>query len=127
MDKSSKLVARVQLLPLPQFTVTIFFQQYEGKCSCLQTTASLHRVMSAEDGGILPKGAYAIPGGHRYAEGQSRWRKLTAITMTDVGVAEATVEDASLSWFEELGYSVRHGGTIAPGEMLSTRNAEPRP
>ena len=28
-----------------------------------------------------------------------------------VGVAEATIEDATLSWFEELGYSVLHGGT----------------
>jgi type I restriction enzyme, R subunit len=36
-------------------------------------------------------------------------------------VAESTVEDASLSWFAELGYAVVHGQEIAPGELFSER------
>lgn len=43
--------------------------------------------------------------------------------MPHTGVAEATIEDATLSWFEELGYSVLHGGIIAPGEMLAERSS----
>jgi type I restriction enzyme R subunit len=38
-----------------------------------------------------------------------------------VGVVESTVEDAALAWFEELGYSVVNGPTIAPGEMFAER------
>ena len=38
-------------------------------------------------------------------------------------VVEATVEDATLAWFEELGYGVLHGGVIAPGEMLAERGS----
>jgi len=30
------------------------------------------------------------------------------------GVTESTVEDAALSWFEELGYAVLHGPEIEP-------------
>ena len=30
---------------------------------------------------------------------------------------ESHVEDAALSWFEELGYSVGHGPHLAPGEQ----------
>jgi len=37
------------------------------------------------------------------------------------GVAESTVEDATLSWFAELGYTVVNGPTIAPGEMFAER------
>ncbi len=37
------------------------------------------------------------------------------------GVAESTVEDATLSWFEELGYTVVNGPTIGPGEMFAER------
>ena len=29
---------------------------------------------------------------------------------------ESIVEDAALSWFEELGYSIGHGPHMAPGE-----------
>lgn len=29
---------------------------------------------------------------------------------------ESIVEEAALSWFEELGYAVAHGPSIAPGE-----------
>ena len=35
---------------------------------------------------------------------------------------ESTVEDAALSWFEGLGYTVLHGPNIAPGEPLSERD-----
>ena len=31
-------------------------------------------------------------------------------------LTESTVEEAALSWFEELGYAVSHGPDIAPGE-----------
>ena len=31
-------------------------------------------------------------------------------------INEATVETAALSWFADLGYEVRHGEDIAPGE-----------
>ena len=39
------------------------------------------------------------------------------------GVAESTVEEAALSWFEELGYAVIHGPEIAPGELFSERES----
>ena len=38
-------------------------------------------------------------------------------------VVESTVEDASLSWFEELGYTVVHGPEIAPGELFAERQS----
>src|SRR6202050_3288549 len=38
-----------------------------------------------------------------------------------VGVAESTVEEAALSWFEELGYVIVHGPDIAPRELFSER------
>lgn len=34
---------------------------------------------------------------------------------------EATVEDAALGWFEELGYAVGHGPHLAPGEPAAER------
>ena len=43
--------------------------------------------------------------------------------MVRFGVAEATMEDATLDWFGELGYGVLHGNTIAPGEMLAERTS----
>ncbi len=36
---------------------------------------------------------------------------------------EATVEDAALEWFGELGYAVGHGPHIAPGELLEERES----
>ena len=36
---------------------------------------------------------------------------------------EAIVEDAALSWFGELGYAVRHGPNIAPGESGAERSS----
>ena len=36
-------------------------------------------------------------------------------------VAESTVEEAALSWFEELGYTIVHGPDIAPGELFAER------
>jgi len=41
--------------------------------------------------------------------------------MSHAGVAESTVEEATLCWFEELGYTVVNGPTIAPGEMFAER------
>ncbi|MGH9427937.1 MAG: type I restriction endonuclease, partial [Terriglobia bacterium] len=37
------------------------------------------------------------------------------------GMTESTVEEAALSWFEGLGYSVLNGPDIAPGELLAER------
>src|SRR6478609_5749716 len=37
------------------------------------------------------------------------------------GVAESTVEEAALGWFEELSYTVVHGPEIAPGELFAER------
>ena len=37
--------------------------------------------------------------------------------------AESIVEDATLDWFGELGYSVLHGPEIAPGELAAERAA----
>ena len=39
------------------------------------------------------------------------------------GVVESTVEEAALSWFEELGYTVVHGPDIAPGELFAERES----
>src|SRR5438067_13364295 len=36
---------------------------------------------------------------------------------------ESTVEDAALSWFTELGYSVAHAPHLAPGEIASERSS----
>ena len=36
---------------------------------------------------------------------------------------ESTVEEAALSWFEELGYAVAHGPVIAPGEPEAERES----
>jgi type I restriction enzyme R subunit len=37
------------------------------------------------------------------------------------GLTESHLEEAALSWFKELGYSLLHGPDIAPGELLSER------
>ena len=36
-------------------------------------------------------------------------------------INESIVEDAALSWFGELGYAVRHGPQIAPGEAAAVK------
>ena len=36
---------------------------------------------------------------------------------------ESTVEEAALSWFDELGYQVAHGPQIAPGEAAAERDS----
>ena len=36
---------------------------------------------------------------------------------------ESVVEDAALTWFEELGYAIGHGPHMAPGEPASERNS----
>jgi len=35
--------------------------------------------------------------------------------------SESVVEDAALAWLESLGWSVRHGLEIAPGELGAER------
>ncbi|HET6843921.1 MAG TPA: type I restriction endonuclease subunit R [Candidatus Angelobacter sp.] len=39
----------------------------------------------------------------------------------NTGVVESTVEDAALTWFQELGYAIVHGPEIAPGELFAER------
>jgi len=41
--------------------------------------------------------------------------------MTERGVTETVVEVAALAWLESLGYAVKHGPEIAPGEFLPER------
>ncbi len=36
---------------------------------------------------------------------------------------ESTVEDAALSWFNELGYAIGHGPHMAPGEVAAERDS----
>ena len=40
-----------------------------------------------------------------------------------VSLNESTVEDATQSWFGELGYTVRHGPHLAPGEPAAERDS----
>jgi type I restriction enzyme R subunit len=35
--------------------------------------------------------------------------------------SESVVEDAALAWLESLGYAVKHGPEIAPGELFIER------
>ena len=42
--------------------------------------------------------------------------------MSPVGVDESLVEDATLAWFEDMGYAVLHGPDIAPGEPNAERD-----
>jgi type I restriction enzyme R subunit len=36
--------------------------------------------------------------------------------------SESTVEQAALAWFESVGWSIRHGAEIAPGELAAERS-----
>jgi len=36
-------------------------------------------------------------------------------------IAESDVEEAALAWLESLGYAVKHGPDIAPGELDAER------
>jgi type I restriction enzyme R subunit len=44
--------------------------------------------------------------------------------MTASRITESTVEEAALSWFEDLGYAVLSGPNIAPGELFSTQRGK---
>ena len=37
------------------------------------------------------------------------------------GFTESVVEDAALAWLESLGYAIKHGPEIAPGELFAER------
>jgi type I restriction enzyme R subunit len=43
--------------------------------------------------------------------------------MKPESLTESTVEQASLAWFESLGYAILHGPEIAPGELFSERQS----
>jgi type I restriction enzyme R subunit len=49
--------------------------------------------------------------------------RLVGAIMTDHGVTESAVEDATLSWFKALGYTILHGPDIAPGEPSAERTS----
>ena len=38
-------------------------------------------------------------------------------------MTESTVEEATLSWLRDLGYSILHGPEIAPGELFAERQS----
>jgi type I restriction enzyme R subunit len=40
-----------------------------------------------------------------------------------MSLTEATIEDAALEWFGELGYAVGHGPQLAPGEPAAERDS----
>lgn len=40
-----------------------------------------------------------------------------------VTFCESVVEEATLSWFEELGYTILNGPEIAPGELFAERES----
>lgn len=42
--------------------------------------------------------------------------------MTERGVTESVVEQAALAWLESIGWSVRNGAEIAPGEPVAKRD-----
>jgi hypothetical protein len=41
-----------------------------------------------------------------------------------VAFTESIVEDAALAWLESLGYVVKHGPEIAPGEFFQTTDPQ---
>jgi Type I restriction enzyme R protein N terminus (HSDR_N) len=41
--------------------------------------------------------------------------------MTSIAFTESIVEEAALTWLERLGWTVKHGPEIAPGELASER------
>ncbi|MHA1613660.1 MAG: type I restriction endonuclease subunit R [Candidatus Thorarchaeota archaeon] len=43
--------------------------------------------------------------------------------MSESGICESIVEEATLEWFQDLGYSVLHGPDIAYGELAAERTA----
>lgn len=40
-----------------------------------------------------------------------------------MNLTESVLEEATLAWFEELGYTIGHGPHIAPGEPAAERNS----
>jgi type I restriction enzyme R subunit len=41
--------------------------------------------------------------------------------MSEASFTESVVEEAALAWLESLGYPVKHGPEIAPGELFAER------
>ena len=39
--------------------------------------------------------------------------------MSDGGMTESIIEQATLAWLERLGWMVKHGPEIAPGELAA--------
>ena len=38
-------------------------------------------------------------------------------------ITESLIEEATLQWFEELGYAALHGPLLAPGESAAERDS----
>jgi type I restriction enzyme, R subunit len=43
--------------------------------------------------------------------------------VTEFGITESVVEQAALAWLESLGWAVKHGPEIAPGELFAERGS----
>src|SRR3989337_2341995 len=41
--------------------------------------------------------------------------------MTTERITESTIEEAALAWLESLGYGIKHGPEVAPGEIAAER------
>ena len=41
--------------------------------------------------------------------------------MTTYRITESTIEEAALAWLESLGYGIKHGPEVAPGEIAAER------
>jgi hypothetical protein len=57
---------------------------------------------------------------------KSLWKNnfpILDVTMPAEPLNESTVESIALSWFTDLGYEIRHGEDIAPGEPGAERDA----
>jgi type I restriction enzyme, R subunit len=44
--------------------------------------------------------------------------------MTSTALTESVVESAALTWLESLGWTVKHGPEIAPGELAAEQHVE---
>jgi type I restriction enzyme R subunit len=42
--------------------------------------------------------------------------------MTGLAFTESIVESSALAWLESLGWTVKHGTEIAPGELMAERS-----
>src|SRR2546425_402735 len=53
---------------------------------------------------------------------RANWCLFGGDAMTERGVTESVIEHAALAWLESVGWSIRHGADIAPGELAAERS-----